>query len=116
MADRWGTSYPVVSVLAGRWTLKLVGELFDDGLRYQELHDALDGISHKVLTDTLRRAERDGLVNRLLDPSRIETATLYRLTDLGRSLDEPLAAVSRWAEVNWSSVETARQGWSHRNP
>jgi len=40
--------------------------------RYQELHDALDGVSYKVLTDTLRRAEHDGLISRHLDPKRVE--------------------------------------------
>ena len=49
----------------------------------------------KCSTDTLRRAERDGLVARHLDSGRVDTATLYQLTDLGRSLDEPLAALDR---------------------
>jgi DNA-binding HxlR family transcriptional regulator len=71
----------------------------------------LDGISYKVLTETLRRAERDGLITRRLDGARIETATLYELTDLGRSLDAPLTAMAGWAERNWQSVEVARQRW-----
>jgi hypothetical protein len=50
------------------------------------------------LTDTLGRAERDGLITRHLDAERVDTATLYELTDLGRSLDEPLAALDRWVE------------------
>jgi DNA-binding HxlR family transcriptional regulator len=50
------------------------------GRRYQDLHDVLDGISHKVRTETLRRSERDGLITRQLDPGRVETATLYELT------------------------------------
>jgi DNA-binding HxlR family transcriptional regulator len=87
----------------------------DGGLRYQDLDDALDGVSHKVLTDTLRRAERDGLIVRHLDPGRVETATLYRLTDLGRSLDEPLVVLERWAEMNWQQVEAARRRWSRRS-
>jgi DNA-binding HxlR family transcriptional regulator len=69
----------------------VLAELVDGGRRYQELDEALDGVSHKVLTDTLRRAERDGLVVRHLDPGRVETATLYQITELGRSLVEPLA-------------------------
>jgi len=77
-------SAPLVQLLAGRWTLALLAELSKGGHRYQDLHDALDGISFKVLTDTLRRAERDGLISRHLDPGRIETATLYELTDLRR--------------------------------
>jgi DNA-binding HxlR family transcriptional regulator len=72
----------------------------------------LNGISYKVLTDTLRRAERDGLVRRNLDSGRVETATLYELTELGRSLDAPLEAMAEWAIANWQSVETARrQRW-----
>jgi DNA-binding HxlR family transcriptional regulator len=46
------------------------------GRRYQDLHDALDGISHKVLTDTLRRAERDGLSSRHVAAGRMDTAPL----------------------------------------
>jgi DNA-binding HxlR family transcriptional regulator len=110
--NRWGSSQRIVALIDGRWTLALLAELLDGGRRYQELDDALDGVSHKVLTDTLRRAERDGLIARQLDPSRIDTATLYQLTDLGRSLNDPLAALARWAESNWPLVEEARRRWS----
>jgi hypothetical protein len=68
-------------------------------------HDALGGISHKVLTDTLRRAERDGLVMRHVDAERVEGATLYRRSDLGRSLDKPLTALDRWTASHWDQVE-----------
>ena len=81
-----------VHLLSGRWTLAVLGELTPGGRRYQDLHDALEHISYKVLTDTLRRAERDGLITRHLDERRVETATLYELTDLGQSLDVPLTA------------------------
>ena len=101
----------LTQLLAGRWTLAVMGQLSSSGHRYQDLHDTLDGISHKVLTETLRRAERDGLIARHLDPGRIETATLYELTDLGRSLDIPLAAMAEWANTNWQSVGAARQRW-----
>jgi DNA-binding HxlR family transcriptional regulator len=94
--------------------LAVLGELTGGGRRYQDLHDALDGIAHKVLTETLRKAERDGLIARRLDTGHIETATLYELTPLGRSVDEPLAAFTRWVEVNWERVETARGDWDRR--
>lgn len=96
MENRWESPQRVIGLVDGRWTLAVLAELHDGGRRYQELDDALDGVSHKMLTDTLRRAERDGLVVRYLDPSRLDTATLYHLTDLGRSLEEPLAALGRW--------------------
>jgi DNA-binding HxlR family transcriptional regulator len=115
MATMTDRSRRFIELLAGRWTLAMLAQLADGGRRYQDLDDALDGVSHKVLTDTLRRAERDGLVVRHLDPSRVETATLYQLTELGRSLDEPLAALERWVEHSWSQVEAARRHWTLRS-
>jgi DNA-binding HxlR family transcriptional regulator len=109
-----GRAQHLIELLEGRWTLAVLAELQDGGRRYQELDDALDGVSHKVLTDTLRRAERDGLVVRHLDPARVDTATLYQLTDLGRSLDEPLTALERWGDTTWPHVEAARQRWESR--
>lgn len=102
---------PLVQLLSGRWTLAVLARLAEEGRRYQDLHEVISGISYKVLTDTLRRAERDGLIARRLDPGRVETATLYELTDLGRSLDVPLAALAEWVAANWQSVEVARQRW-----
>jgi DNA-binding HxlR family transcriptional regulator len=107
----------LIRVLAGRWTLPLVTQLSNGGRRYQDLYDALDGISYKVLTETLRRAERDGLVARHLDGERIETATLYELTDLGRSLDVPLAAMGEWVDATgrrWKRLVAAGTGCDGR--
>jgi len=96
MTDRCEAASRFVHLVAGRWTLTVLAELATGGRRYHDLLDAVKGISPKVLTDTLRRAERDGLLARHLDAGRVETATLYELTDLGRSLDMPLAALGRW--------------------
>jgi DNA-binding HxlR family transcriptional regulator len=92
----------------------VLAELAIGGRRYQDLHDSMDGISHKVLTDTLRRSERDGLVRRHVDPARTDTANLYELTDLGRSLEEPLAALGQWVDANWDQIEAAQQSWAAR--
>ena len=114
MADTSNRPDHAVQLLAGRWTLPVLAELAGGGRRYQDLHDNIVGIAHKVLTDTLRKAERDGLITRDLDAEHIETATLYQLTDLGRSLDEPLAAFGHWVEANWERVEAARGDWDRR--
>ena len=114
MTGQWQSFHRAIGLIDGRWTVAILAELLEGGRRYQELDGALEDISHKVLTDTLRRAERDGLVVRLLDPSRVDTATLYQLTDLGRSLEEPLAAFGRWIDDNWSHVEAARRRWNRR--
>lgn len=94
--------------------MMLLAELAVGGRRYQELHDSLVGVSDKVLTDTLRRAERDGLIGRHLDYERTETTTLYKLTDLGRALDEPLTTLARWVDANWDRVEEAQRSWTAR--
>jgi DNA-binding HxlR family transcriptional regulator len=110
----WRRPYALVGLIGRRWTLVVLAELAAGGRRYQDLHDALDGVSPKVLTDTLRRAERDGFIRRHLDSERTGTATLYELTDLGRSLDEPLAALGRWVDANWELVEAAQRDWASR--
>jgi len=112
---QWMSPQDVIRLVSGRWTLPALAELRVGGRRYRDIYDALNGISHKVLTDTLRRAERDGLISRYLDPERVETATLYQLTDLGRSLDEPLGALGRWADSSWRSIEDARLSWDRRS-
>lgn len=107
-------AHPFIGLVGGRWTLTVLAELAAGGRRYQDLHGALDGISHKVLTDALRRAERNGLITRHVDAGRMDTATLYVLTDLGRSLDEPLGALRRWVDANWDLVEAAQRDWAAR--
>ncbi|MGH8988542.1 MAG: winged helix-turn-helix transcriptional regulator [Acidimicrobiales bacterium] len=107
MVEQGWSSRSLVHLLAGRWTLAVLAGLADGGRRYLDLQDGLDGITREVLTDTLRRAERDGLVTRHLDIERIAGATLYELSDRGRSLDEPL-------EAYWEQVEAARRDWGRR--
>jgi DNA-binding HxlR family transcriptional regulator len=114
MGNRWELPQHVIGLIDGRWTLAVIAELAHGGRRYQELDETLEGVSHKVLTDTLRRAERDGLIVRHLDPGRVDTATLYQLTDLARSLDEPLGTFDRWVRTNWQQVELARRRWDKR--
>jgi DNA-binding HxlR family transcriptional regulator len=114
MTEEQERPFAFVGLLRGRWTLKVLAELTTGGQRYQDLHNVLDGVSHKVLTDTLRRAERDGLITRRLDCERTDTTTLYELTDLGESLDEPLAMLERWVATNWHLVEAARRNWLAR--
>jgi DNA-binding HxlR family transcriptional regulator len=110
----FGQAEQLVQLLRGRWTLSLLEQLVEGGRRYQDLHDFVTGISYKVLTETLRKAERDGLICREIDSARVESAMLYELTELGRSLGEPLDAVVRWIAINWSEIEAARQRWDQR--
>lgn len=108
------TTRQTIRLLAGRWVPELLTELEHSDRRYHDLHEILRGISHKVLTETLRRAERDGLIARTIDSHRLDSAMVYHLTDLGRSLSTPLAALDRWTDTYWQHVETARQDWTQR--
>jgi DNA-binding HxlR family transcriptional regulator len=99
--------------IANKWTAMVVIALGDRRLRFGELRTVVDGISGKVLTDTLRDLERDGLVERRAYaevPPRVE----YELTALGRTLHEPLLALSRWAEEHISEVLVARETYDSR--
>jgi DNA-binding HxlR family transcriptional regulator len=115
MRREWQQARAVFELLGGRWTLAILAELMADRRRYLQLETALDGISHKVLTDTLRRAERDGLVIRNLDLRHVEAATMYELTPLGRSVNALLDATFEWSDEHWHLVEAARDGWENRS-
>ena len=86
-----------VHLLSGRWALPILAELARGGHRYQDLHDALDGISYKMLTETLRSMEADGLVERRVLKDTAPQHVEYALTALGATLREPLAAICSWA-------------------
>jgi DNA-binding HxlR family transcriptional regulator len=81
-----------------------------NGLRFRDLRAVVEGISAKVLTETLRSLERDGLVERreyAEMPPRVE----YELTVLGRTLHAPLQALGHWAEEHTAEVLAAREAY-----
>ena len=99
--------------IANKWTAMVVIALSDGTLRFGDLRTMVQGISGKVLTETLRDLERDGLVARHAYaemPPRVE----YELTDLGRTLHAPLHALSLWAEQNIETVLSAREAYDAR--
>ena len=94
--------------IANKWTAMVVIALSPGRLRFRDLRDTVDGISAKVLTETLRELERDGLVTRHVYaevPPRVE----YELTALGHTLHTPLQALGLWAEKHIAEVQAARE-------
>jgi DNA-binding HxlR family transcriptional regulator len=88
--------------------------VLDNGpLRFGDLRTALDGISGKVLTDTLRDLERDGMVTRRSYPE-VPPRVEYELTPLGHTLQAPLTALCRWAEEHIPEVLAARDAYDDR--
>lgn len=98
----------VLDLIGDKWAALIVGLLAVQSQRFAALHRQIDGISQKMLTQTLRRLERDGLVHRRVYaevPPRVE----YSLTPLGHTLCAPLAALRTWAEDNIGAVQAAQQ-------
>jgi DNA-binding HxlR family transcriptional regulator len=94
--------------IANKWTAMIVIVLARRRTRFRDLKSEVEGISGKVLTETLRELERDGLVTRHVFaevPPRVE----YELTDLGRTLQAPLSALGQWAEAHIAEVLDARE-------
>lgn len=90
--------------IANKWTAMIVILLSERVHRFGELHRHIEGISKKVLRDTLRALERDGLVTREATGAH----PVYVLTDLGRTLETPLSALQEWAEAHVEDVLDAR--------
>ena len=99
--------------IANKWTALIVVVLGPGPLRFTQIRTAVDGISGKVLADTLRRLERDGVVERR-SFDRMPPHVEYELTELGHSLHEPLNALRVWAEGNIERVLEAREAFDER--
>jgi DNA-binding HxlR family transcriptional regulator len=93
--------------IADKWTVLIVGLLEQRPHRFGELLKGIEGISQKMLTQTLRSLELDGLVNRRAKAT-VPVTVEYSLTSTGRTLAEPLEAIRRWAEQHIEHVLTAR--------
>ena len=103
----------VVNRIGDRWTLLVLSALDGGTLRYQELRRAVDGVSQKMLTQTLRALERDGLVCRRVYaevPPRVE----YSLTPLGATLREIVRELIAWSGAHLTEVDTARARYDAR--
>jgi DNA-binding HxlR family transcriptional regulator len=98
--------------IGDKWTVLVVSALADSTLRFSELRAQVGGVAPKVLTQTLRALERDGILRRKVYaevPPRVE----YTLTRLGRSLADPIAVIQDWAEGHVASVLTAREHYDN---
>jgi DNA-binding HxlR family transcriptional regulator len=98
----------VLARVGDKWTILVVSELGHGPKRFNEIRRALGSISQRMLTLTLRGLERDGLVTRTVFPT-IPPKVEYELTQLGRSLLEPVSGIGLWARQNRSAIQEARK-------
>ena len=93
----------ILQRVGDKWTVLVVGKLGDGPMRFNELRNAVGGISQKMLTTTLRGLERDGFVTRTVFPT-IPPRVDYELTELGSELLVPVNALGEWARKNTGRV------------
>lgn len=94
--------------IGDRWTVLVVGTLSDGPHRFSEIARRVDGVSQKMLTQTLRALESDGLVTRTVFPE-VPPRVEYELTEVGQSLREPLHALEEWAAEHMVHVLASRE-------
>ena len=115
--EAWRARYPdladcpvrsVLDRISGKWHTLLLIALADGPRRFGELRRSLPDISQRMLTQSLRELQRDGLIARRVYPTAPPSVD-YRLTELGGSLLTPLSALIRWAEDRGDAIVAARQ-------
>ena len=110
------TPHDLLSRLGDKWTilvLSLLSGAPHQRLRFSEIRYGVQGISQRMLTLTLRHLERDGLVHRHYHaevPPRVE----YELSEIGRSMQEPLMVFASWIRQSWPLIDQARRSYDDR--
>jgi DNA-binding HxlR family transcriptional regulator len=107
-------SRQMLQLIADQWTPLVIYALEDGTMRFGQLLKRIGGISRKMLTQTLRAMERNGLVQRVVYPV-VPPAVEYSLTPLGQTLVEPMKALGDWAYGHLQEVAQARTAYDQRD-
>lgn len=99
-----------LNLITDKWTVLVIYALADGTKRYSQIQRNIDCITHKMLAQTLRRLERDGILERKVYPA-VPPKTEYTLTELGKTLIAPLHTFFQWGEEHMVSVEQARMNY-----
>jgi len=105
----------ILARVSDKWTILLLMVLGDRRMRFTELHRAINGISERMLTVTLRNLEHDGILIRTVYPT-IPPRVEYELSDRGRSLKVALAPIGNWVMENQNDIEEARERLREQSP
>lgn len=104
---------PVLEQIAHKWSILVLTFLCEEPKRFNALKRRLDGVTQKALTDTLRRLERNGLIERhVVTASPI--AVVYSITPLGRTLQDPLLALYDWALRHQGDLQCANEQFDRK--
>jgi DNA-binding HxlR family transcriptional regulator len=105
----------VLDRVGDKWSVLVIVELANGPRRFRELQRAIDGISQRMLTLTVRRLERDGLVLRTVYPT-VPARVDYRLTDTGASLTHLVKALADWSLAHRAVIAEARHQYDREHP
>ena len=100
----------ILDRIADKWAVLILDRLSDEPLRFNRLRREIKGVSQKVLSQTLKKLERDGLVSRRVFAT-VPVTVEYSLTTLGRTLTETVSALAHWAEHNMDAVLAAQAAY-----
>jgi DNA-binding HxlR family transcriptional regulator len=104
----------ILDVIADKWSVIVLYCLTYGAKRYIQIQRKIQGISQKVLTQTLKNLERHGLVERKAS-SETPSSMEYSLTSLGETLIEPLLEIATWSRTNYSEVVASRDRYDQKN-
>jgi len=102
-----------LDLIADKWSILIIFALRDGELRFAQLHRMIEGITQKMLIQTLRHMERDGLIERRVYPV-VPPKVEYKLSELGRSLSPLLILISDWSDAHLKEVYASRQAYDAR--
>ncbi len=102
-----------LNILADKWTLSVMGLLLDGPQRFSTLLRTIPGISQKMLTQTLRGLERNGIVQRTVYP-QVPPRVEYAVTPLGETMCDPVRAFEHWIDTHRAELEAARATYDQR--
>ncbi|MDQ0390709.1 DNA-binding HxlR family transcriptional regulator [Labrys monachus] len=105
----------VLDRLADKWAVLILDRLDEGPVRFNHIRRDIKGISQKVLSQTLKKLERDGLVSRAVFAT-VPVTVEYALTPLGRTLTETVSALAHWAERNMDAVLAAQRAYDEASP
>lgn len=105
----------VLERLADKWSLLILDRLQHGPMRFTALKQDLKRVTQKVLTQSLRKLERDGLVSRTVYPT-VPVTVEYALTPLGKTLTDCVSALTHWAESNMDAVLSAQAAYDREHP
>src|SRR5438093_11904407 len=103
----------VLTRVGDKWSLQIISRLGEGTLRFTELKRAIEGISQRMLTLTLRQLERDGLVRRTVYPT-VPPKVEYTLSDFGRTILVPVTELANWALTYRLDIQASREAFDGR--